>query len=83
MPHQPFVSCLFPHASVNHFSVLERHLEQSPMHNKMNIVPLIRMSSIGITPDNTTPAIRNPGVTIELEPGDVSGGGREDRKSNC
>ena len=48
---------------------------------------LIRMSRrIGIptpTPENTTPAVRNPGVTVELEPGEVSGGGREDRKSNC
>ena len=33
-------------------------------------------------PENTTPAVRNPGVTVELEPGEVSGG-REDRKSNC
>ena len=31
-------------------------------------------------PENTTPAVRNPGVTVELEPGEVSGGGREDRK---
>ena len=29
--------------------------------------------------ENTTPAIRTP-VTVELEPGEVSGGGREDRK---
>ena len=45
---------------------------------------LIRMSRrIGIptpTPENTTPAVRNPGVTVELEPGEVSGGGREVRK---
>ena len=32
------------------------------------------------TPENTTPAICNPGVTVESEPGEVSGGGREDRK---
>ena len=32
----------------------------------------------------TTPAVRNPGVTVELEPGGVSGSGREIRKkSNC
>ena len=30
--------------------------------------------------ENTTPAICNPGVTVELEPGEVSGDGREDRK---
>ena len=29
----------------------------------------------------TTAAVRNPGVTLELEPGGVSGGGRE--MSNC
>ena len=28
----------------------------------------------------TTPAVRNPGVPVELEPGEVSGGGREVRK---
>ena len=28
----------------------------------------------------TTPAVRNLEVTVELEPGEVSGGGREDRK---
>ena len=28
----------------------------------------------------TTAAVRNPGVTAELEPGEVSGGGRETRK---
>ena len=30
----------------------------------------------------TTAAVCNPGVTVELEPGEVSGGGREIRKSN-
>ena len=30
--------------------------------------------------ENTTPAVRNLEVTVELEPGEVSGGGREDRK---
>ena len=33
------------------------------------------------TLDITTAAVRNPGVTVELEPG-VSGDGREIRKSN-
>ena len=28
----------------------------------------------------TTAAVRNPGVTVELEPGEVSGGGREIRR---
>ena len=31
------------------------------------------------TLESTTPAVRNPGVTVELEPGGVSGGGREIR----
>ena len=32
----------------------------------------------------TTPAVRSPGVTVELEPSGISGGGREIRKkSNC
>ena len=40
------------------------------------------------TLESTTPAVRTPGVTVELEPGGVSGGvsdsGREIRKkSNC
>ena len=30
--------------------------------------------------ESTTPAVRNPGVIVELEPGGVSGGGREIRK---
>ena len=30
----------------------------------------------------TTAAVCNPGVTVELEPGGVSGGGRE-MKSSC
>ena len=30
-----------------------------------------------------TPAVSNPGITVELEPGGVSDGGREIRKSNC
>ena len=29
------------------------------------------------TLESTTPAVRSPGVTVELEPGGVSGGGRE------
>ena len=29
----------------------------------------------------TTAAIRNPGVTVELEPGGVSGGGREESQT--
>ena len=46
---------------------------------------LIRMSSrrIGIptpTLEITNAAVCNPGITVELEPGEVSGGGREDRK---
>ena len=32
------------------------------------------------TLESTTPAVYNPGVTVELEPGVVSGGGREMRK---
>ena len=35
------------------------------------------------TLESTTPAVRNPGVTVELEPGGVSGGEREIRKSDC
>ena len=36
------------------------------------------------TLESTTAAVCNPGVTAELEPGGVSGGGREIRKkSNC
>ena len=35
------------------------------------------------TLESTTPAVRTPGVTVELEPSGVSGGGREIRKSNC
>ena len=32
----------------------------------------------------TTPAVRNPGVTVELEPDSVScGAGRKDGKSSC
>ena len=30
--------------------------------------------------ESTTAAVRNPGVTVELEPGGVSGGGRDIRK---
>ena len=30
--------------------------------------------------ESTTPAVCNPGVIVELEPGGVSGGGREIRK---
>ena len=35
------------------------------------------------TLESTTPAACSPGVTVELEPGGVSGGGREIRKSDC
>ena len=34
------------------------------------------------TLESTTPAVCSPGVTVELEPSGVSGGGREIRKSN-
>ena len=35
-------------------------------------------------PEIRIPALSNPGVTVELEPGGVSDGGREIRiKSNC
>ena len=34
--------------------------------------------------ESTTPAVRTPRVTVELEPSGVSGGGREIRKkSKC
>ena len=33
--------------------------------------------------EKTTAAVRNPEVTVELEPSGVSGGGREVRKLNC
>ena len=35
------------------------------------------------TLESTTPAVRTPGVTVELEPGGVCGSGREIRKSDC
>ena len=35
------------------------------------------------TLESTTPAVRSPGVTVELVPGGVSVGGREIRKSIC
>ena len=31
------------------------------------------------TLESTTPAVRNPGATVELEPGGVSSGGRKNR----
>ena len=37
-----------------------------------------------VKPEIDTPAASNPGATVELVPGGVSGGGREIRKkSNC
>ena len=33
------------------------------------------------TLESTTPATRNPGVTVELETGVVSGGGREENQT--
>ena len=33
------------------------------------------------TLESTTPAVRNPGVTVELETGVVSGGGREENQT--
>lgn len=31
--------------------------------------------------ESTTAAVRNPGVTVEIEPGWVSGGGREESQT--
>ena len=53
------------------------------MHNTQIIEPSIRNGTPRPRLEITTPAVRNPGVTVELEPGGVSGGGREIRKSNC
>ena len=42
----------------------------------------IRSGTPRPTLESTTPAVCTPGVTVELEPSGVSGGGREIRKSN-
>ena len=50
--------------------------KQMNMTSATNGIPRPTLESI-------TPAVSTPGVTVELEPGGVSGGGREIRKSNC
>ena len=40
----------------------------------------IRSGTPKPTLESTTPAVRSPGVTVELEPSGVSGGAREIRK---
>ena len=54
-----------------------------PMQNKQIIEPSIRNGIPRPRLEITTPAVRTPGVPVELVPGGVSGGGREIRKSNC
>ena len=59
---------------------LEIQLRSHPSQQKKQInVTSTTKSTPRPTLESTTPAIRNPGVTVELEPGGVSGGGREIR----
>ena len=54
--------------------IRHRHLHHSVIQQSMpNIVIYIAPTQ---RLEVTTPAVRNPGVTVELEPG-VSGGGRK------
>ena len=44
---------------------------------------ITRTGTLIPTLEITTAAVRNPGVTVELVPGGVSGSGGEIRKSKC
>ena len=46
-------------------------------HSMQNIMNDIRNDTPRPTLEITTPAVRNPGVTVELVPDGVSGGRRE------
>ena len=53
-----------------------KHTQQLLRTHRRNGTPIPTL-------ENTTAAVCNPGVTVELEPSGVSGGGREVRKLNC
>ena len=50
-------------------------------HNMQNIMNDIRNDTPRPTLEITTPAVRNPGVTVELVPGGVSGSGGEETQT--